>query len=45
MEFSIKNVGQGFVVISLEEYLRLKEIEKYADELRREKIQRILKGE
>ena len=45
MEFSIKNVEKGFVVIPLEEYLRLKEVEKYAHELGREKIQRILKGE
>ena len=45
MEIKITNVENGFVVIPLEEYLRLKNIEEIADTLHREKIQKILKGE
>ena len=44
MEIKIENVGKGFVVISLEEYERLKEIERDAHEMWEQKIKNILKG-
>ena len=44
MEIRIENVEKGFVVISLEEYERLKMIEKEAHELWEQKIKNILEG-
>ena len=38
-------IDDGFVVLPLEEYLRLKEIEKDAHEMWEEKIRNILKGD
>ena len=38
-------INDGFVVLPLEEYLRLKEIEKDAHEMWEEKIRNILKGD
>ena len=38
-------INDGFVVLPLEEYLRLKEIEKDAHELWEKKIRNILKGD
>ena len=44
MEIKFTAPNDGFVVISLAEYARLKEIEKEAHELYEEKIKRLLKG-
>lgn len=44
MEIKFTVPNDGFVVISLAEYERLKELEKTAHELYEEKIKRILKG-
>ena len=43
MEIKFTVPNDVFVVITLEEYVRLKEIEKEAHELYEEKIKRILK--
>ncbi len=45
MEIKFTAPNDGFVVISLAEYERLKEVEKEAHKLWEEKIRRILKGE
>ena len=44
MEIKIENVTKGFVVISLAEYERLKEIERDAHEMWEQNIKNILKG-
>ena len=44
MEIKIGNVEKGFVVIPLEEYERLKTIEKEAHELWEQRIKNILEG-
>ena len=44
MEIKFTTPNDGFVVLTLAEYERLKEIEKEAHELYEEKIKRILKG-
>lgn len=43
MKIEIDTHEKGFVIISLEEYQRLKEIEEEAHQLWEEKIQHILK--
>lgn len=44
MEITITNPKDGFVILSLAEYERLKEIEKDAHKMWEEKIRNILKG-
>lgn len=44
MEIRVENVGKGFVVIPLEEYERLKTIERDAHELWEQRIKNILEG-
>jgi len=44
MEIKIGNVEKGFVIISLEEYERLKTIEKEAHEMWEQRIKNILEG-
>ena len=44
MEIRIEKAEKGFVIISLEEYERLKTIEREAHELWEQKIKNILEG-